>query len=120
MEDQEPLYGPLPDKQYSTFLHGVFMWLAWAIFGMVMFATNRWFAYKSNNKNQLVHTIMGLTLFALALTGMVLMWISMGEIEFSWRGLHRIGGWLVILSILPAVVGGLVTQYYKQNKKWNT
>jgi hypothetical protein len=51
---------------------------------------------------------------------MILLWSSEGEIEFSWRGLHRIGGWLIVFSVLPAVVGGLVTQYGKENYKWNT
>ena len=48
-------------------LHGILMWTAWTIMGLVMIGTNRWYSYVTN-KGFYIHVAFGVLILVISIS----------------------------------------------------
>ena len=96
-------------------IHGLFLWTAWALFGMVMICSNRWSAYVSD-KCQYVHAIAG-WIITIITVGVFIFTISNEGVELE--GLHTILGFAMTIVVMVLGFGGMFLYSIKNNATWN-
>ena len=98
-------------------LHGFGMWFLWSVFGFLLLCSNRWYAYASD-KMQYVHSITGFIMLLMTLTFVILVSRQVGWVLTA--AVHTIFGWLLLLSTVLAIFGGIATYRIKNTVEWNT
>ena len=96
-------------------VHAFLMWIGWTIFGLVMFATNRWFTHLSD-KTQILHTISGLIMLAMVTTAFVILVVKLG---FKVGTPHKTYGFIQFILIFIVFIGGLLAMRMKLTAEWN-
>lgn len=97
-------------------LHGIFLWLPWTVFGILMLVTNRWFAYKYD-KCQYVHTILGFLILIMDIAFIILIAVYDG-VEF-FDGWHSTLASCVTILVIMLAINGLAMYKLKQEFKWD-
>lgn len=96
-------------------VHAFLMWVGWTIFGLVMFATNRWFTHLSD-KTQLLHALSGLVMLAMATTAFVLLVVKLG---FKIGSPHKTYGFIQFIVMFIVALGGIIALRIKLTTQWN-
>lgn len=92
------------------------MWIAWFVFGLIQFATNRWFIHLSKNLPY-IHLISGIIITGITAAYVIVLINTFG---LDLYGIHNIIGFIMFCMVGLVTIGGLAVSASKWLIQWNT
>jgi hypothetical protein len=100
----------LTPQQKATLVHGLIMFTAWGLFGLMMCFTNRW-GHHISNHTQLVHSVLGVSIMILSISAVA---VKVNSTGLQIRGTHAIPGFIIVVVCIFVSMGGLYTLWFRR------
>lgn len=99
------------------FIHGILLWVAWGILGLLQLASNRYLKHYWK-ASMWIHRISGIIIWGTTVA--MAMWVI---VEDNWKikkGLHPALGLGILIAVSLPALGGILSRRTSDHSRWNT